>query len=45
MKEEYIGILLAGSLAHGHANAGSGVGVILISEDGEYRRRETERKS
>jgi predicted nucleotidyltransferase len=43
-KEEFVALLLVGSLAHGFASPASDVDVMLVATDEEFRRRERERR-
>ena len=43
-KDEFIAILLVGSLAHGYARANSDIDIILVATEKEYLRRKHEKK-
>jgi predicted nucleotidyltransferase len=43
-QEEFVALLLVGSLAHGFASPASDVDVMLVATDEEFRRRERERR-
>ncbi|EDY84271.1 hypothetical protein VDG1235_3902 [Verrucomicrobiia bacterium DG1235] len=43
-KQEFIGILLAGSLAHGYETADSDIDIILVATEDEYRKRSQDQK-
>lgn len=43
-KKEFLGFLLAGSLAHGYAKPSSDVDIILVATEDEYRTREQQNK-